>query len=128
MKIKNSVLRWFGLIWILVIAVLIPLLKPNWYTWGNTYAYSIAGLIAILILVFPRGLLPLFVLQTKIATIIGNIISKVVLFLLFYFIVFPIGLLLKVFGKDLLSKKMKTNADSYWVNRENQPGNLLNQF
>lgn len=128
MDTKKSILRWFGVIWIFVLAVVIPLAQPNWYEWGDPIAYSIAGLFALLVVFFPKALRPIFIVQTKIATFIGNFISKIVLILLFYFIIFPIGLILRMFGKDLLKKKIDKSKESYYITREKQPGNLVNQF
>ena len=59
---------------------------------------------------------------------VGKVNSKIIIILLFYVIFLPMGILLKVFRKDLLSKKIKTSADSYFIDRENQPGSMSNQF
>lgn len=62
----------------------------------------------------------------------GNFMGKVngflISFILFYALFVPIGILLKLFGKDLLSKKLNATKESYFIDRKEQPGDMKNQF
>ena len=62
----------------------------------------------------------------------GNFMGKVngflISFILFYAVFVPIGLVLKLFGKDLLSKKLNSTKESYFIDRKEQPGDMKNQF
>jgi len=54
-------------------------------------------------------------------TIIGAIVSPIVLLVLFYVALTPIGLIMKLFGKDLLDQKIDKNKASYWHARDAKP-------
>ena len=52
-------------------------------------------------------------------TVIGAIVSPIVLLLLFYFVLTPIGLIMKLFGKDILDQKIDKVCKTYWHDRRN---------
>ncbi len=54
------------------------------------------------------------------AFFLGWIMSRVILFILFYFVLAPIGLIAKVFGKQFISVKFKDGKQSYWIPKEKQ--------
>jgi hypothetical protein len=77
------------------------------------------GLLAVLSgglsLVHPRGNLPIY-LATSLATYpIGFAFSYLILGTLFYAIIAPVGLVLRLFGRDPLERRILPEADSYWV-------------
>ena len=78
---------------------------------------------------------PAFFVKTKIidywmifGNFIGKINSTIIMFLLFFVFFMPIGFCLKLFGKDLLHKKLQPNSNSYFIARKIQPGSMINQF
>lgn len=64
----------------------------------------------------------------KIGDIIGGFISKIILFILFFALFSPIAIVLKIFSKDLLNKKLDKSKKSYWIDRKDQPLPMKNQF
>lgn len=70
----------------------------------------------------------IFQLWMKIGWLLGYVNSKIIVFILFFFIFTPIGFLLKIFGKDLLKKRLDKNSMSYFEKRKIQPGSMRNQF
>ena len=58
--------------------------------------------------------------------LLGKIISPIVMALVFFFIVTPIGMLIKVLKKDVMG--LKRDRISYWINRENKPQSMKKQF
>ncbi|OFW79723.1 MAG: hypothetical protein A2887_03495 [Alphaproteobacteria bacterium RIFCSPLOWO2_01_FULL_40_26] len=62
----------------------------------------------------------------------GNFLGKIngflISFILFYVIFVPIGIILKILGKDPLRKKFDQAQDSYFIDRKDQPGDMKNQF
>ena len=48
--------------------------------------------------------------------------------IIYFIIVTPIALLLKIFKKDILGLKLDTKVDSYWVQKEKDLGPMKNQF
>jgi hypothetical protein len=75
----------------------------------------------------PSLLKPLNSAWVKIGEILGRVIAPIVMFLLFFIIVTPIGLLVRFFGKDLLKIKF-TKDGSYWIKREKNIGTMKKQF
>ena len=55
----------------------------------------------------------------KFGELLGRIIAPVVMFLVFFIILTPIGIVLKLFGKDLLKIKKNKLIKSYWIHRKN---------
>jgi len=68
--------------------------------------------------IWPRTLKWIYVGWMTLAIVLGAIVSTILLTVLFYLVVTPIGLLAKVFGKDFLSRKLEPNAGSYWIFRD----------
>ena len=72
-------------------------------------------------------LTPLNVIWMKFGILLGRIISPLIMGIIFFLIVTPIGLLMRALNKDLLNLKFsKTN--SYWIERDEQKGKMKNQF
>jgi len=57
---------------------------------------------------------------------IGKIISPIVMGLVFFFVVTPIGILVRILKKDVMG--LKRGASSYWINREDKPQSMKKQF
>jgi len=72
-------------------------------------------------------LAPLNKLWFKFGIFLGKIISPLIMGMIFFLIVTPIGLVMRIFGKDLLRLK-EDNSNTYWINRPNSESNLKNQF
>ena len=78
--------------------------------------FAVLGVLALLLsLVFPRGNLPLYLGLTVIAFPIGFVLSYVIMGTLFYLIIAPIGLIMRIFGQDPLNRAYLPGASSYWV-------------
>ncbi len=66
-----------------------------------------------LALIVPESLRTVNAVWLKIGNVLGWINSRIILGIMFYLLIFPIGLLLKVFGKDAMNRKLDANNDSY---------------
>jgi len=60
--------------------------------------------------------------------LIGKIISPIVMGLIFYFIVTPIGIFLRILNKDIMSLKIEEKKSSYWINRQEKIQTMKKQF
>ena len=127
MNDKN--LRTFGLIWALIFLGIAtyPILKDNTPRYWSLYI-SLGFLITSF--VYPKLYKISYFYQVwiKFGDFIGKINSKIIIFILFYFLFLPIGILLKIFRKDLLGKRIDSSASSYFIDREKQPEGMENQF
>lgn len=82
---------------------------------------SSAGRLGIISLVFlllgilrPNLLKPVYIFWMKLALVLSWVNTRIILFVIFYLIFTPIGLCMRLFGADLLSKKIEKNKLSYW--------------
>lgn len=128
--VKSSSNRTFGLVFSALFAVLAALSiwhgTPRWLIW-----LGLACVSSILALAAPRWLAPLNWAWTKIGLLLHQIVSPVVLALLFYGCIVPVGFLMRLSGKDPLRQKYEPAAESYWISRA-PPGpsseSFTNQF
>ena len=63
----------------------------------------------------------------KFGEILGKVIAPLVLSIVYFIVITPIGLLLRIFGKDLLGIKF-LKKKSYWIKRDKDLGSMKNQF
>jgi hypothetical protein len=125
MEKKNSN-RSFGILFFVVFLIisLWPLLKGNDL---RIWSLIISILFLILGLLKSKFLTPLRRIWIKFGELLGKIISPIVLAIVFFTVVTPIGLFMKVLRKDLLNIKF-TNDKSYWIKRDKDIGPMKNQF
>jgi hypothetical protein len=86
--------------------------------WREPVAFALAGLgvlSALFSLAFPRANAPLFIGLSVVAFPIGFVFSYVIMATLFYVVIAPVGLVLRVFGKDPMDRRFLPAAKSYWV-------------
>ena len=129
-EIKNPSNRSFGFVFavfFLVVAIL-PLLDGN-----NVRLWAVGAslVFGVLALVLPKILTPLNRLWTMFGLFLHGIVSPVALAIMFYGVFTPIGFIMRLLGKDLLSLHFDCNATTYWIERT-PPGleaeSFKNQF
>ena len=64
----------------------------------------------------------------KLGFLLGAVVSPIVMALVYYSTVVPIGMFMKLLGKDLLNKKIDSSAKTYWIERDQPVGSMKNQF
>lgn len=69
-----------------------------------------------------------FKFMSKVSKFVSNLINKLFMTIIFYFIFTPVSLVLKIARKDLLNKRIDKNTHSYWIERKIQPTSLKHQF
>ena len=122
--------RGFGIAFAVVFTVigLIPLPfggSPRWWAIGT------AGALLLAAVVVPGLLSPLNKVWHRIGLLLHRIVSWVALALLFYSVVTLTGLVMRLLGKDLLSRRLDRNAASYWIHRVPpgpEPVSMRDQF
>ena len=115
-------LKQFGLTMAIVLAILATLI----YIFGDHAERSLwLSILSLLFLLFaflfPRSLKPLHTVWMGLAFFLGWFMSRILLTVLYFFILTPIGLLLRLFGKDLLDLKLDKHKESYWIRRDSRP-------
>jgi hypothetical protein len=116
-EIKESSDRFFGLtffVFFLVVAL--------WPLLGGRPVRSIAlGLALVFLavsLLHPVLLAPLNRLWLKFGALLHSLTSPVILGVMFFLVITPIGLIMRLFGKDLLRLKHDPEARTYWIRRD----------
>ena len=59
--------------------------------------------------------------------LLGRIVSPIIMGIIYFFVVTPTGLIMKIFRKDLISLK-KNDEKSYWIEKNDEKSNMKNQF
>ena len=92
---------------------------------------GLAILFALLSRVFPGVLHSLNVVWFKFGLLLSKLANPIVMGVMYCVAFVPVAVLLRVFGKDVLHRKIDKNAGSYWVNRDQSPSaphSFRNQF
>ncbi len=124
---KRSSNRSFGLLFFLVFLVIAfwPLTKKSEI---NLYLISIALIFFVLGILNSKILSPLNKAWIKLGEILGRIVAPVVMAIVYFIILTPISLLVRLFGKDLIGMKFSNDIKSYWVKRKKNLGSMDKQF
>ncbi len=117
-RINRKELRRFGIIFgiALIIVGTIHLLKGNAdaYPWF----YMAGALIFALGIFIPVALTPIHFVLKKVLEVIREFTARLVLLLLFYFVLTPISLIARLFGKHFLDINWRRKSDTYWIPKE----------
>jgi hypothetical protein len=102
-----------------VVLILVSLLL--WYLGKTSFIYFsiIGGLFVILSFIAIPVLRPFHKLWMMLALLMGFVMSRVILTLLYYLVLTPIGLLAKIIGKKFMPLGFDKSVTTYWEKREN---------
>tara|TARA_B100000787_G_scaffold169951_1_gene163052 strand:+ start:712 stop:1101 length:390 start_codon:yes stop_codon:yes gene_type:complete len=125
-NIKMSSNKSFGIVFSIFFLIigLFPLLDNlNIRIW----AIIISIIFITLGLLKSKLLSPLNKTWFRFGLILGNFIAPIVMGLVFFLVVTPTSLILKLFKKDILSLK-KNNKTSYWIEKDDRVSKMKDQF
>ena len=124
--IKIGSNRSFGIVFFVVflIIAIYPLINGNDL---RLWSLIISIIFLILGLVNSKILNPLNKLWFKFGIFLGKIISPLVMGIIFFLVVTPIGLLMRLLNKDLLNLKFNNNS-TYWIEKTEPKSKMKNQF
>ena len=125
-EIKIGSNRGFGIVFF-VVFVLIGL-YPLAYS-GEIRIWAIIISLIFLVLGFfnSKILTPLNKIWFKFGIFLGKIISPVIMGIIFFLVVTPIGFIMRLLGKDVLNLKYNKNK-SYWIEKNGPKSKMKNQF
>ena len=75
-----------------------------------------------------KFLTPLNKLWFKFGILLGSIVSPIVMGAVFFIVVTPVGLIMRLLGKDLLKINKNKTISTYWINRDKQKKTMKKQF
>ena len=125
-KVKIGSNRSFGIVFF--IFFLIVGTYPIFFQ-GELRIWSLIVSIIFLLLgiINSRFLTPLNLLRFKFGMLLGRVVSPIVMGLVFFLVVTPTGLIMRILNKDLLRLKKK-NIKTYWIERSSIKSDMKNQF
>ena len=82
------------------------------------YFYSVAIFFLVFGLILPIIIKPVYILFSYLGFVLGWFMTRVILSILFYIIFTPIGLILRLFGKNFLDLKIDKKAETYWLDKK----------
>ena len=93
----------------------------------RVWSLTLSLIFLVLGLLNSKLLLPLNKIWFKFGLFLGKIISPIIMGIIFFFVVTPIALLMKLFRKDLLNLKFNNNK-TYWIEKTGPESKMKNQF
>ena len=125
-EVKIGSNKSFGLVFFIVFLIIgtYPLLSQNEV---RLWSLIISIIFLILGLLNSKLLTPLNKIWFKFGISLGKIVSPLVMGLIFFFVVTPIGILMRVLKKDLLNLKVNKNP-TYWIEKNDPKSKMKNQF
>ncbi len=125
-EIKISSNRSFGIVFF-ILFLLIALYPITYSGEIRIWSLIISFIFLILGLLNSKILAPLNKLWFKFGIILGKIVSPLVMGVIFFFVVTPIGLIMRMLGKDMLNLRYNKNK-SYWIETSGPKSKMKNQF
>ena len=124
---KTSSNRSFGLVFFIVflIVALFPLLNHT-----EIYLWSLVISLIFLFLGLLNSsiLTPLNTLWLRFGLLLGKFISPLIMGIIYFVVVFPTFLVLKIFKKNYLNIRYDNKIKTYWINIDNQHNSMEDQF
>ena len=125
-EVKLSSNRSFGVVFFIVFLLigLYPFLKGNDL---RIWSLIISFIFLALGLINSRILTPLNRLWFKFGLLLGKFISPIIMGIIFFIVVTPIGIIMRLFKKDLLNLKFN-KKETYWIDKSGPKSKMKNQF
>lgn len=125
-KNKISSNRSFGIVFF--IFFLIISIYPLIYQESIREWFLIPSIIFLILGILNSKILtPLNILWSKLGILLGHFVSPIIMAFVFFVVVTPIGIIMKILGKDLLNLK-KNKDNTYWIHKNNVKSKMKNQF
>ena len=123
---KISSNRSFGILFCIVFAIVAvwPIMNDGQL---RIWPIPISFIFLVLGLLNSKLLTPLNLAWIKFGELLGRIIAPIVMAIIYFLIITPIGLFMRLIGKDLLNTKFSKD-NSYWIKREKNIGSMKRQF
>tara|TARA_B100001029_G_C14753069_1_gene281851 strand:+ start:68 stop:445 length:378 start_codon:yes stop_codon:yes gene_type:complete len=118
--------RSFGILFFIVFLIigLWPLINGETV---RVWSISISIIFLILGIINSKFLTPLKIIWIKLGETLGKFIAPIVMGIIYFIIITPIGLFMRLIGKDLLNTKL-FKKKSYWIKRTKNIGPMNRQF
>jgi len=126
-EVKTGSNKSFGIVFSIffLIIALYPLVNGEGI---RVWSIIVSLIFLFLGLIKSKILTPLNKIWFKFGIFLGKIVSPLVMGVIFFLVVTPIGILMKILKKDLLNLKFNNNKKSYWIEKSPVKSKMKNQF
>ena len=91
--------------------------------------FIVVGIIVLMMALFAKtGIKVLFKYWMKVTGLIGKLVTTCILTVFFFCVMTPVGIILRLMGKDFMGLRSKSSHDSYWIKREEKEEDYTQQF
>ena len=126
-EVKLGSNRSFGIVFfiVFVLIAIYPIINQGEL---RIWSLIISLFFLVLGLFNSKILTPLNKLWFKFGLFLGKIISPIIMGIIFFVVVTPIGLIMRLLGKDILNLKLNKKENSYWIKKDGPKSKMKNQF
>ena len=126
-NIKAGSIKSFGIVFffVFVIIALYPLLNENSI---RVWSLIVSFIFLFLGMLNSPLLKPLNLIWFKFGLFLGQFIAPIVMSIVYFMVVFPTFILLKIFKRNYLNIKYERNRNSYWLNIKDKSNSMKDQF
>jgi hypothetical protein len=112
----------------LVIPGIIGAYLAFWKHSANGYIWMVAGAVLCLTRLVPALFRVIHRLWIQFSVVLGFFVSRILLTIIFFLVITPTGIIMRIVGKDPMDRKLDPAADSYWIRRENEADQSLERY
>jgi len=126
-EIENSTNKSFGIVFSIffLLVFLWPIFKNEDL---RTWALIPSIIFLVLGLSNSKLLTPLNIIWNKLGILLGKFVSPIVMGIIFFLVITPIGFFSRALGKDFLRLKKNNNKNTYWIEKDNYKTSMKKQF
>ncbi|MBN1912824.1 MAG: sxtJ [Candidatus Omnitrophica bacterium] len=124
LKTNRQNLKKFGITMSAAFAVITTLIFLR-HRYSIVPTFVISASFLLISFIAPFVLRPVYVIWMKLAFILSWINTRLILSAMFYLVLTPIGVILRLFGVDFLHRKLEKSRESYWIKIEKKGFNPL---
>ena len=111
-----------GVVFALLLGVILPLWRGGPFV---AWPFTAGALIALVALVFPRAWRPFYQLWLRVGHVLGWINTRLILGLVYIVVFIPVGLILKIMGRDPMARRLNKQTETYRVpSKPEEPGHM----
>jgi len=123
-QLNDKELQKFGFLLAGLLILFFGMLLPYSWEWAqlpNYYWITLGVLVAIWALVSPASMRGFYNAWMRVAMVIGNIVNSVILAIVYFLVITPMAIVMRLIGKDPMNRKWDRTAQSYRKNRTVPP-------
>lgn len=126
-NIKIGSNKSFGIVFF-VVFLIISLYPLTYLGEIRIWSLIISFIFLILGLLNSNLLAPLNIIWFKFGILLGKIVSPLIMGVIFFLVVTPIGIIMRLMGKDVLNLKYNKKDESYWIEKNGPKSRMKDQF